>query len=135
MASGAVPRRLASASALERELEPRPDGITTTRPATVAPSWGWWWSLSRPLWGSIPPHRLSGASSTSAGPTASPATRGRPWSSTPGPERVIADDPPLDGRLDAFAQAAKHDPDAEVPGRIPGPLGGTGHHHAGGVLQ
>src|ERR671915_172613 len=98
MARGAVPRRIASASTLELELE------------------------SRPLWGSIPPHRLSGASSTSAGPTASPATRGRPWSSTPGPERVIADDPPLDGRLDAVAQAAKHNPDAEVPGRIPGPL-------------
>ena len=78
MARGAVPRRIASASTLELELEPRPDGITRTRPVTVAPSWGWWWSLSRPLRGSIPPQRLSGASSTSAGPAAAPATSTRP---------------------------------------------------------
>jgi hypothetical protein len=42
MAAGAVPRRMASASTLELELEPRPDGITRTRSAIVAPSWGWW---------------------------------------------------------------------------------------------
>src|SRR5215216_5562087 len=135
MARGAVPRWIASARMLELELEPRPDGITRTWPVMEASSWGWWWSVSRPVWGSMPPHRLRGASSTRAGPAASPATRARPWSSRRGPERVIADDPPLDGRLDAFAQAAEHDPDAEVPRRVPGPFGRAGHHHPGRVLQ
>src|SRR4029453_13714250 len=135
MAWGAVPRRIASASTLELELEPRPDGITRTRPVTVAPSWGWWGSLRRPVRGSMPPHRLSGASSTRAGPAACPSTRARPWSSRPRPERVIENDPPLDGRLDTVAEAGQHHPDAEVPRRVPGPLGRAGHHYPGLVLQ
>src|SRR4029453_11179693 len=119
MARGAVPRRIDSARTLELELEPRPEGITRTRPVRLAPCWGWWWSVSRPLWGSMPPHRRRGASSTRAGPAASPATRARPGSSRRHPERVIADHPPLDGPLDTFAQAAQHDPDAHGPRGVP----------------
>src|SRR5215218_1748398 len=116
IASGAVPSRTASASTLELELEPLPAGITRIWPVTVAPTCGWWWSLTRPVCGSSPPHRLSGASSTSAGAAASPASSGRAASSAVRPERGIAHDPPRHGRLDALAQAAERDLDADVPG-------------------
>ena len=41
MATGAVPRRIASASTADEDEEPRPPGITSTRPATFRPRCGW----------------------------------------------------------------------------------------------
>ena len=37
-ATGAVPARIASASTYELELDPRPDGITSTFPPSIVPA-------------------------------------------------------------------------------------------------
>ena len=41
IAAGPVPSRSDSARTLDEELDPRPEGIKTTRPVTDSPCWGW----------------------------------------------------------------------------------------------
>jgi hypothetical protein len=55
VAQGAVRARIDSATTLLLLLEPRPPGMTTTRPASTAPTWGWWASITVPVAGSTPP--------------------------------------------------------------------------------
>src|ERR687892_1243883 len=125
IAAGAVPARIASASTLELELDPRPDGITSTRPATFAPCCGWCTSTMSPVAGSTPPQKLSGSSRTSARPSASPATS--VVASGIAPELGVPNDVPFDRRTHALLEAAERDPDADVRGRVPRPLGGVRH--------
>ena len=77
IALGAVASRIASASTDDEEDEPRANGMTRMRPATLAPNCGWLGSRMRPVSASIPPQKLSGAESTSASPSASPRARPR----------------------------------------------------------
>ena len=72
IAAGATPVRIASASAALPELDPRLAGIISTRPATLAFSCGCQRSMMRPVVGSRPPQKLSGSSSRSGAPDASP---------------------------------------------------------------
>src|SRR5919204_6503071 len=125
IAAGAVPARIASASTLELELDPRPESITRTRPARFAPRWGWCTSTMSPVAGSTPPQKLSGSSRTSARPSASPATS--VVASGIAPELGVPNDAPFDRRTHALLEAAERDPDADVRGRVPRPLGGIRH--------
>ena len=67
------PGVMASASTLDDDDEPRPDGITRIRPVTIDPNWVWWPSINLPVSGSSPPHIDRGSSRTSTTPVASPA--------------------------------------------------------------
>src|SRR6266508_5315545 len=88
MATDPVPAWIDSTSTLELELDPRPDGMTSTRPVTFTPNCGWCTSITRPDSGSTPPQKLSGSSRTSARPRASPAARVR--ASPIGPQALVA---------------------------------------------
>src|ERR687891_2673889 len=126
--TGPVPARIVSASTLLLELDPRPDGITSTVPRTLSPACGWCRSVMVPSEGSTPPQNERGAESTRAGPVAVPATRA--LTSGIRPERRIAPHLPLHGRTHALGEAAEHDLDAEVPRRVVRPLAGVRHDHA-----
>ena len=97
--AGPVPRRIASASTVALDDDPRPDGITRIRPATDRPRCGWVTSTIVPVSGSRPPQKLRGSSRTSAGPFASPGTRTRPFMRRPiGGRRARRGPPPRSGR-------------------------------------
>src|ERR687892_1132257 len=126
IAAGAVPARIASASTLELELDPRPDDITRTRPATFAPRCGWCTSMMSPVAGSTPPQKLSGSSRTRARPSASPATS--VVASGIAPELGVPNDVSFDRRTNALLEAAERGLDADVRRRVPRPFRGIGHH-------
>src|SRR5439155_25787217 len=114
MAAGAVSFRIASASTVLEEPDPRPAGMTTTHPRTEAPAWGWRRSTITPVWGSSPPHRESGSARTTAGPWPDPGARVRPLDSGSVPEAFVTDDPSGDGRAHALVEAAERHLDADV---------------------
>src|SRR5262245_23493534 len=120
MAAGAVPARTHSASTLEEELEPRPEGMIRIRPATFAPRCGWRTSITSPVAGSTPPQNESGSSSTRAFPLAVPATSVRP--SGIGPQRLVAHDAARRRRGGPLLEPTDHHVDAEICRRVPGPL-------------
>src|SRR5438094_9844721 len=98
MAAGAVSFRIASASTVLEELDPRPAGMTTTHPRTEAPAWGWRRSTITPVWGSSPPHRESGPATTPAGHWPAPCASVRPLHSRSVPEAFVTADPSCDDR-------------------------------------
>src|SRR6266508_1586882 len=106
MAPGPVPAWIDSTSTLELELDPRPDGMTSTRPVTFTPSCGWCTSTTRPDLGSAPPRKLSGSSRTSASPRASPAASVRP--SPSGPQALAAPYTAALRRTQALLEAPEH---------------------------
>src|SRR5918999_3240985 len=106
MAAGPVPARSVSASTLLLELEPRPDGMTSTLPRTVSPTCGWCRSMIRPSDGSTPPQNDSGSSSTRVSPEAAPGTRTRVLDA--GPELSVTPHPSFHRRAHALLQAAEN---------------------------
>ena len=70
IAAGAVPLWMASRSTPLPEHDPRPDGMTSTRPVANCPLNGWRRSIMTPVSGSNPPQKLSGASAANASPCA-----------------------------------------------------------------
>src|SRR5947209_3824269 len=132
-AAGAHPARMASARTLLLELDPRPDGMATILPARLNPCWGWCGSITCPVARSMPPQKLRGASRRRSSPVALPGLSGRALSTTP--EALTAHDPSRRCRSDTLLQAAEHDPDPEVPGRVVGPLPRVRHHGFCSLLQ
>src|SRR5262245_17559419 len=120
IAAGAVPARTHSASTLDEELEPRPEGIRRIRPATFAPRCGWRTSITSPVAGSTPPQNESGSSRTRTSPSALPATSARP--SGIGPQGLVPHDTALGGRGHALLEPTDHDVHADVRRRVPRPL-------------
>ena len=72
IAAGAVPLWMDSRSTPLPEHEPRPDGMTSTRPVANCPASGCRRSMMTPVSGSNPPQKLSGTSAASASPRAEP---------------------------------------------------------------
>ena len=123
-----MPRRIASASAALPELEPRPAGIISTRPATLAPCCGCQRSTMRPG------RRIEAAPKAQAARRAATARRRRAGNERDGVEDASRSQPHhLAGarRGDAFGERAVGDFDAEIAGRVIGAFAGIGHHRAG----
>src|SRR5207244_9700251 len=100
------PERTASARMLLLELDPRPEGISTMRPARFCPAWGWCGSMMAAVPGSMPPHRDSGSERGTTSPPPVPAARVRPLRVTP--DALVAPHLSFDRRTDAFLEAAEH---------------------------
>src|SRR5690349_19280534 len=125
IAAGPTPSRRVSASTAEAELEPRPAGITSTAPAIDLPRAGWWTSMIVPSSARTPPQNETG-SVTNASPAPRPGASPWPRASS-GPEAIVPHDRARDRRAGALLEAAERDVDAEVAGRVIGPLAARGH--------
>src|SRR5262245_41087915 len=121
MAAGPTPAWISSARTDDEDDDPRPEVVTSTRPARPTPRSGCRTSLIVPSW-STPPQNDTGSARRTTCPSVEPATWPTAWrrSAMPGPGGEARA-----GRLDAPGHRREHDVDAEVRRGVRRPLAGV----------